>query len=236
MTPEKYDIIGDVHGCFDALRRLCAALGYDSDFYHAEGRRLVFVGDLIDRGPDSMGVLRLAGRLVSRGRALLTLGNHDDALLRRLCGEAVDMNKGGLAQTIAQIEARADQKIFRKSVAALYERAPIYLVLDGGDLIVAHAGIEEEMIGKTDPETRRFVLNGDAIGRSPEGKTLRRDWAAEYHGSAFIVYGHTPQERAEIRHNTINIDTGAYRGGLLTAFRWPEREIVSVPSRFREKE
>ena len=92
------------------------------------------------------------------------------------------------------------------------------------------------MIGKTDPETRRFVLNGDAIGKSPEGKTLRRDWAADYHGAAFIVYGHTPQERAEIRGNTVNIDTGAYRGGLLTAFRWPERSLMSAPSRFRAKE
>ena len=116
---------------------------------------------------------------------------------------------------------------------ALFAQAALYWVLDGGALIVAHAGIEEGMIGKTDLETRRFVLNGDAIGKSPEGKTLRRDWAADYRGAAFIVYGHTPQERAEIRGNTVNIDTGAYRGGLLTAFRWPERTLVSVPSRFR---
>ena len=233
---ETYDIISDVHGCLDALQRLCNALGYDAAFGHPEGRRLVFLGDLVDRGPDSLGVLSLVSRLVSRGRALLTLGNHDDALLRRLCGEPVDIHKGGLAQTLAQMEARADKRLFKKAVAALYERAPIYLLLDGGALIVAHAGIEEGMIGKTDPETRRFVLNGDAVGKSPDGKTLRRDWAADYHGGAFIVYGHTPQERAEIRGNTANIDTGAYRGGLLTALRWPERTLVSVPSRFRVKE
>ena len=232
---QEYDIIGDIHGCSDALRRLCTALGYDSGFYHPAGRRLVFAGDLIDRGPDSAGVLRLACLLVSRGRALLALGNHDDALGRWLCGEQIDLSKGGLAQTVEQIEARSDRKGFKQAVAALLERASLYLVLDGGALVVAHAGIEKEMIGKTDAETRRFVLNGDAVGRSPEGKTLRRDWAADYDGSAFIVYGHTPQERAEIRRNTINIDTGAYRGGLLTAFRWPEREIVSVPSRFREE-
>ncbi len=233
---QNYDIIGDVHGCYEALQRLCAALGYDEAFGHPEGRKLVFLGDLIDRGPDSAAVLSLVGRLVSRGRALLTLGNHDDALQRWLCGEPVEIHKGGLAQTIAQIEARADKRTFKKAVAALYERASLYLLLDGGDLIVAHAGIEEDMIGKTDPETRRFVLNGDAIGKSPEGKTLRRDWAADYHGSAFIVYGHTPQERAAIRGSTVNIDTGAYRGGMLTAFRWPERTLVSVPSRFRARE
>ena len=228
---ETYDIIGDVHGCSDALRRLCDALGYDQAYYHPEDRRLVFLGDLADRGPDSLGVLSLVIRLVSRGRALLTLGNHDDALLRWLCGEAVDIHRGGLAETIAQMEARPDRKTFKKAVAALFQRAPLYLLLDGGALIVAHAGIEEQMIGKTDPETRRFVLNGDAIGKSPEGKTLRRDWAADYHGGAFIVYGHTPQERAEVRGNTVNIDTGAYRGGPLTAFRWPERVFVSVPVR-----
>lgn len=229
---ETYDIIGDVHGCLDALRRLCDALGYDEAFHHPQDRRLVFLGDLADRGPDSLGVLALVSRMVSHGRALLTLGNHDDALLRWLCGQTVDTHKGGLAETIAQIEARADRKTFKKAVASLYESAPLYLVLEGGALIVVHAGIEEEMIGKTDPETRRFVLNGDAIGKSPEGRTLRRDWAANFRGAAFIVYGHTPQERAEIRGNTVNIDTGAYRGGPLTAFRWPERTLISVPSRF----
>ncbi len=228
---ETYDIIGDVHGCSDALRRLCDVLGYDGAFHHPEDRRLVFLGDLADRGPDSLGVLTLVARLVSRGRALLTLGNHDDALLRWLCGEPIDIHRGGLAETIVQIEARPDRKKFKKALATLYLRAPIYLLLDGGALIVAHAGIEEGMIGKADPETRRFVLNGDAIGKSPEGKTLRRDWAADYHGVAFIVYGHTPQERAEIRGNTVNIDTGAYREGLLTALRWPERALVSVPAR-----
>jgi len=233
---ENYDIIGDVHGCYDALRRLCTSLDYDDAFYHPQGRRLVFLGDMTDRGPNSLRVLNLVGRLVSRGRAFLTLGNHDDALLRWLCGQPLDIHKGGLDATISEIEARRDKKIFKKAVATMYERAPLYLVLDGGALIVAHAGIEEGMIGKTDPETRRFVLNGDAIGKSSEGKTLRRDWAADYRGAAFIVYGHTPQERAEIRGNTVNIDTGAYRGGLLTALRWPERTLVSVPSRFRARE
>jgi protein phosphatase len=229
----RYDIIGDIHGCFDALQRLCRALGYDRDYRHDEGRSLIFVGDLADRGPDSIRVLRLVSRLVGMGRARMVLGNHDDALLRWLCGRPVDSHKGGLAETISEIEARRDRRALKKAVAALLERASLYLVLDGGALIVAHAGIEEAMIGKTDPETRRFVLNGDAIGKSPEGKTLRRDWAAEYRGSAFIVYGHTPQERAEIRFNTVNIDTGAYRGGQLTALRWPEQTVVSVPSRFR---
>jgi protein phosphatase len=229
---ECYDIIGDVHGCWDALRRLCDALGYDSDFRHPDGRILVFVGDLADRGPDSVQVLRVVSRLVSQRRAKLTLGNHDDALQRCLCGELVDTSKGGLDKTLAALHGRKDWKTLQKAILGLYAQSALYWVLDGGALIVAHAGIEEAMIGRSDPETRRFVLNGDAIGKSPEGKTLRRDWTADYHGAAFIVYGHTPQERAEIRGNTVNIDTGAYRGGLLTAFQWPERTLLSVPSHF----
>ena len=228
----RYDIIGDVHGCLDALRRLGDALGYDAEFRHPDGRRLVFVGDLADRGPDSVGVLRLAYHLIRRGRALLTLGNHDDALLRHLGGERFDTDKGGLAETLAQIEAQPDKKTLKKALRELLGRTPLYLVLDGGALIVAHAGLEEAMIGKHDAETRRFVLNGDAIGRTADGRTLRRDWAAGYRGPAFIVYGHTPQDEAVIRRNTVNIDTGAYRGGSLTAFRWPEREIVSVLPHF----
>ena len=229
--PERYDIIGDVHGCFDVLRRLCAALGYDAEFRHADGRRLVFVGDHADRGPDSISVLRLVCRIVRRGRALLTLGNHDDALLRWLCGERVDIEKGGLAETLTQIDAQPDKKALKRTLREMLARTPLYLLLDGGRLIIAHAGIEEAMIGKGDAETRRFVLNGDAVGRDAGGRTLRRDWAADYHGAAFIVYGHTPQEEAIVRNNTVNVDTGAYRGGRLTAFRWPEREIVSVLAR-----
>lgn len=210
------------------MRRLGDVLGCDAEFCHPNRRRPVFVGDLADRGPDSIGVLRLVSRLVHRGRALLTLGNHDEALLRWLRGEQFDTEKGGLAETLAKIEAQSDSKTLKKSLLKMLGRTPLYLVLDGGALIVAHAGIEEAMIGKLDAETRRFVLNGDAVGRAPEGKTLRRDWAANYHGTAFIVYGHTPQDEAIIRHNMVNIDTGAYRSSSLTAFRWPEREIVSV--------
>ena len=229
---EKYDIIGDVHGCYDALRRLCDALGYDADFHHPDGRALVFVGDLINRGPESVRVLRLVSRLVSQGPGAAGAGQprrRPEPLAR---GEAVERARAAWTRPSPR-SRRGGQKTLKKAIAALYAQAALYWVLDGGTLIVAHAGIEEGMIGKTDPETRRFVLNGDAIGKSPEGKTLRRDWAADYHGAAFIVYGHTPQERAEVRGNTVNIDTGAYRGGLLTAFRWPERTLVSVPSRFR---
>lgn len=230
---EAIDVIGDVHGCLDALRRLCGALGYDDDFHHLEGRTLAFVGDLIDRGPDSVGVLRVAVALHAEGRAVFALGNHDDALRRYLAGETVDIHDGGLDATIDQINAQPDAEQFKRDVLQLFTDAPLVAHLDGGKLILAHAGIEEQMLGREqEPDVRRFILNGDAIGKSPEGKTLRRDWAADYNGPAFIVYGHTPQPKAETRGRTANIDTGAYRGGRLSALRWPELAVVSIPSGF----
>lgn len=234
---KKYDVVGDVHGCLDALQRLVSALGYDEEGCHPQGRTLVFVGDLINRGPDSAGVLRWVSRMALEGRARMTLGNHDDTLLRCLRGAPMDPARRGLDATLAQIAAAPDSRTLRAETLALLESARLYLPLDGGRLIVVHAGIEEVMLGKpSNAETRRFMLNGDAVGKTPQGKTLRRDWAGSYRGPAFVVYGHTPQERAEVRGRTCNVDTGAYRGGLLSAFRWPECTLVSVPSNFQAKE
>ncbi len=238
----RYDIIGDVHGCFDALMRLTAKLGYDDDLIHSEGRIPVFVGDLINRGPDSIKVLKNVIGLTIDGLALSVLGNHDDAMRRYLNGEDVDITDGKLNVTIDAIDALPDADNFKADVKWLYDSTPLCRMLDGGALLIVHAAIEDwilaryklpeeaGLIGTDDAEIRHFVLHGDAIGKSPEGKTLRRDWAATYHNPAFVVYGHTPQTEAEIRFNTVNIDTGAYRGGMLTAIRWPERTLVSVPS------
>jgi protein phosphatase len=228
-----YDVIGDVHGCLDALKRLTAAMGYDAGGEHPEGRSLVFVGDLINRGPDSAGVLRLVLGWWRQNRALTVMGNHDVILTKWLSGAALEPGRGGLDETIRQIEAQPDAADFKDEIRALLADTPLVRILDEGRLIVAHAGIEESMIGREDdPEVRRFILYGDAIGKTPEGKTIRRDWAASYHGAAFIVYGHTPQQRAEIRHNTVNVDTGAVHGGRLTALRWPEQTLVSVASNY----
>lgn len=228
---KQYDIVGDVHGCLDALHRLMSALGYAEDGAHPQGRSLVFVGDLINRGPDSAGVLRLVAGLVQGGRGRMALGNHDDMLLRCLRGAPMDPARRGLDETLAQVSAAPDHRTLRSEALGLLESARVCLPLDGGQLIVVHAGIEEAMIGRPiTADVRRFLLHGDAAGKSPEGNTLRRDWAGSYGGSAFVAYGHTPQGRAEVRGRTANVDTGAYRGGRLSALRWPECSVVSVPS------
>ncbi len=221
------DVIGDLHGCVPILRRLCDRLGYDGEYDHPRGRRLAFVGDLSDRGPDNVGAFRLVMKLVESGRAWNVLGNHDNGMLRALTGEYTNL-EGSLQETLNQIDVQPDADALKAHLRHFLAGTPLLLHLDGGRLILAHAGVEEAMLRRPlDAESRRFILNGDAYGRSPEGKTLRRDWAADYHGAAFIVYGHTPQDEPLVRSNSANIDTGAARGHLLTALRWPEREIVS---------
>ena len=104
--------------------------------------------------------------------------------------------------------------------------------LDGGRLAVAHAGLKEEMIGRGSPAVRSFAMFGDTTGEIDEfGLPVRNDWAADYRGQTTVVYGHTPTPEAEWVNNTLCIDTGCVFGGKLTALRWPEREIVSVPAR-----
>ena len=195
-SDERYDIIGDLHGHAPTLRLLADRLGYGPDWKHPQGRRLVFVGDLSDRGPDNAGALRLVMDLVRQGLAYNVLGNHDDALRRWLSGEQIPL-LGGIDETINELREQPDAKKLKENLLRFLTNTPLVLTLDEGKLIIVHAGLEDAMIGEPiTAETRRFLLNGDVIGTSPEGKTLRRDWAADYHGEAFIAYGHTPQPEA----------------------------------------
>ena len=105
-------------------------------------------------------------------------------------------------------------------------------VLDGGKLVVAHAGMKEEMQGRGSGAVRDFALYGETTGETDEfGLPIRYNWAAEYRGKATVVYGHTPVPEPEWLNRTINIDTGCVFGGKLTALRYPEKELVSVAAR-----
>jgi len=107
-----------------------------------------------------------------------------------------------------------------------------HYVLDDGKLVVAHAGMKESMQGRGSAAVRDFALFGETTGEIDEfGLPVRYNWAAEYRGSAMVVYGHTPVPEAEWLNRTINIDTGCVFGGKLTALRYPERELISVPAR-----
>lgn len=226
-----FDIIGDVHGCYAELRALLARLGYRISEEKVEpplGRKAVFVGDLVDRGPNAPGVLALVMRMVASGAALCVPGNHDARLVRALQGRKVQRTHG-LEETLAQLAGEPPE--FKKKVEAFLGGLVSHYVLDQGALVVAHAGMKEEMAGRASGAVRSFALYGDATGEQDEfGLPVRRDWAAEYRGRARVVYGHTPVARPEWVNNAINIDTGCVFGGELTALRYPELKLVSVPS------
>ena len=223
-----FDIIGDVHGCADELEELLARLGW-SEGRHPEGRKVVFLGDLVDRGPRVPDVLRIAMDMVKAGTALCVPGNHDDKLKRYLQGKKVRIAHG-LEQSIEQIEDHP--AAFRERALAFLDGLVSHYVLDGGRLVVAHAGMKQEMQGRASGRVREFALYGETTGESDEfGLPVRYNWAADYRGAAMVVYGHTPVHRPEWLNNTINIDTGCVFGGDLTALRYPELELVSVPAR-----
>lgn len=226
-----FDIIGDVHGCFDELTALLTKLGYGVDGHRVtppQGRKAVFLGDLVDRGPKSPDVLKLVLGMTANDTALCVPGNHDIKFLRHLRGKDVQITHG-LADTLAQMAGETPE--LRAEVAQFLDGLVSHYVLDGGKLVVAHAGLKAEMQGRGSGKVRDFALFGETTGETDEfGLPVRCPWAESYRGSAAVVYGHTPIPTPEWLNHTLNIDTGCVFGGSLTALRWPERELVSVPA------
>ncbi|MEV4184631.1 polynucleotide kinase-phosphatase, partial [Streptosporangium canum] len=228
-----FDIIGDVHGCRAELETLLRALGWEIEpgatgATHPEGRTAVFVGDLVDRGPDSPGVLRLVMGMVAAGTALCVSGNHEQKLARALNGRKVRVAHG-LQESLDQLAAEPEE--FRTAALAFMDGLISHYQLDGGRLVVAHAGLKEAYHGRASGRVRSFALYGDTTGETDEyGLPVRYPWAREYRGRAMVVYGHTPVPETEWINNTICLDTGVVFGGRLTALRYPAKEIVSVPA------
>jgi protein phosphatase len=225
-----FDIIGDIHGCQDELNELLARLGYTRDeagiHRHAQNRKVVFLGDLVDRGPGIAGVLRTAMSMEKAGTALCVPGNHEMKLLRKLRGKDVKLTHG-LAETLEQLDREPPE--FRAEVAEFIDDLVSHYVLDDGKLVVAHAGLKETLQGRGSGKVREFALYGETTGETDEyGLPVRYPWADDYRGRASVVYGHTPVPEAEWLNKTICIDTGCVYGGKLTALRWPERELVQV--------
>ncbi len=230
-----FNIVGDVHGCYDELSALLAQLGYQIEngpdgpkATPPDGRKTVFVGDLVDRGPKIPDVLRLVMRMVAEGTALCVPGNHDMKLMRKLKGRDVQMTHG-LADSVQQLDKESPE--FKQAVIKFLDDLVSHYVFDDGKLVVAHAGMKEEMQGRGSGKVRDFALYGETTGETDDyGLPVRYNWAAEYRGTAMVVYGHTPIAEPEWLNRTINIDTGCVFGGKLTALRYPERELVSIPA------
>lgn len=232
----QVDIIGDIHGCYQELVALTKELGYRWENglpHHPEKRKLAFIGDLTDRGPQSLQVIEIVYKLVEEEKiGYYVPGNHCNKLYRYLQGRRVQITHG-LETTVEELDALTDIKReqIRDQFCLLYENAPLYRILDEGSLVIAHAGIRQEDIGKMNNAIKTFVLYGDITGeKHADGSPVRRDWAKQYNGDATIVYGHTPVKEVRIINKTYNIDTGAVFGGKLSALRYPERTIFSVPS------
>ena len=231
-----FDLIGDVHGCFDELVTLLTKLGYAVDpnpaapaAHHPEGRKAVFLGDLVDRGPKSPAVLRLAMSMVESGTAYCVPGNHDVKLLRKLRGRKVSVTHG-LEKTLEQLENESGE--FKTRVQHFIDGLVSHLVFDDGNLVAAHAGLKEAFQGRGSGKVRDFCLYGETTGETDSfGLPVRYDWAAEYRGRAMVAYGHTPVPNADWVNRTICIDTGCVFGGRLTALRYPEKELVHVDAR-----
>jgi polynucleotide kinase-phosphatase len=232
-----FDIIGDVHGCRLELETLLLSLGWSIvrdeagrpvNAVHPSARTAIFVGDLVDRGPDSPGVLRLVMGMVAAGTAICVPGNHEQKLARKLNGRNVQVTHG-LAETLEQLDR--EEPAFLKEVQTFIDSLVSHYVLDGGKLVVAHAGLKEAYQGRASGRVRSFALFGETTGETDEyGLPVRYPWARDYRGSAAVVYGHTPTPEPEWINNTICLDTGCVFGGKLTALRWPARELVSVPA------
>lgn len=230
-----FDVIGDVHGCRSELDDLLVELGYSLtrddqgrpiDAMHPDGRKTVFVGDLVDRGPDTPGVLRLVMGMVAGGNALCVPGNHESKLVKALQGRKVQVTHG-LAETLTQLADEPPE--FRAQAEQFCYDLVSHLVLDDGKLVVAHAGLKEAYHGRASGRVRSFALYGDTTGETDEfGLPVRYPWADEYRGKAMVLYGHTPTPEPQWINNTMCLDTGCVFGGKLTALRYPEKEVVSV--------
>lgn len=231
-----FDIVGDVHGCADELEDLLDLLGYEVEWSGRDvrvtpprGRTLVFVGDLVDRGPRSPDVLRIVMAMAQAGTALCVEGNHDFKLLRWLTGRQVKATNG-LQRSIDQMAE--EDPAFHARARTYLGSLPPYLWLDDGRLAVAHAGIRADMIGRGGGKVRSFALYGDTTGETDGyGSPVRLNWALSHEGETAIVYGHVAAPDVQAVNNTWCLDTGCCFGGRLTALRWPERELVSVPAR-----
>jgi diadenosine tetraphosphatase ApaH/serine/threonine PP2A family protein phosphatase len=233
----RYDIIGDIHGCYNELIQLLEKLGYREDPYgfytHPEGRIFGSVGDLVDRGPNSIKVLQFFKKHLRRQYAFAVRGNHDDKFLRYLKGNQVKIAHG-LQNTIDELHAMELPEEELRGLMQFLDSLPHWITLEDGGLLICHAA--PPVKGKKEKFNKQRAIYGVTTGnRDAQGFPERIDWAPEYDESdseLFVVYGHVTVPQAYILNKSANIDTACVFGGSLTAMRWPEREFVSVESSY----
>jgi diadenosine tetraphosphatase ApaH/serine/threonine PP2A family protein phosphatase len=203
-------VIGDVHGCLDELRDLVAQCGVTAD------DRVVLVGDLVAKGPDSAGVVQWA----RESKAAAVLGNHDAHVLRTLHGDE-DRPKH---RVVADSLSRAD-------VEWLAER-PLWLRPESAPgVIVVHGGIVPGVPLEKQQRDHLINLRSIAADGRPSKRIEGTPWAALWPGPEHVVFGHDAVRGLQQHPFATGLDTGCVYGRGLTALVLPDHELVFVPAR-----
>ncbi|HWK23815.1 MAG TPA: metallophosphoesterase [Ureibacillus sp.] len=236
------DIIGDIHACFDEFMTLLEKLGYqpnEEGFYvHPAGRKILSLGDVMSRGPQSIKTMQFFLNHIEKGYAYMIDSNHGWKIARWLDGRKVQLRHGdeNVAEEFKQFEEEHGEKktkeLKMKLRTLLMDSPSHYIITDKGQdkVVCTHAGIKDEYIGRENSRIKDFCRYGDVAGMDEKGKPIRRDWFNDHKGNLIIVWGHDPKREPMVKNNTINIDQGAVFGGKLTCLRYPEREFVFVPA------
>ncbi|MFY0545143.1 metallophosphoesterase [Brevibacillus sp. H7] len=244
MAEKGVDVIGDIHGCYDEFLELLQRLGYeparDGTFRHPRGRKLLSLGDITSRGPQSLVLLQFFIRHLEAGLAEMVDSNHGWKIARWLDGRPVTLAHGD--EKVEEEFRMYEREYGAKKATELKEQSrrllfssPSHMRIiwkDKLEVVAVHAGIRDDYIGKDSPAVQSFCRYGDVAGTADDGRPIRRDWASERKTEhPLIVWGHDPRPEPERRHGTLNIDQGCVFGGKLTAYRFPEDELVSVPAK-----
>lgn len=206
-------VIGDVHGCIDELNDLLALIEFEP------GRdRLIFAGDLVAKGPDSVGVIQRAIELGAES----VRGNHEERVLSYLSGKR--RHDGSEHANIARRLGEKEREYL--------ENTPLYLRFPEENLLVVHAGIDPALpLEEQEPSVllnvRGVTSSGATTTRAQEGLP----WASRYRGEELIVFGHDAIRGLQLREHSIGLDSGCVYGGELSALEVRPRKLYSVPAR-----
>ncbi|MDT8448292.1 MAG: metallophosphoesterase [bacterium] len=204
-------IVGDVHGCVDELAALTELVGY------VPGQdRLIQVGDLINRGPDSLGTWKLFKEL--KGQAVL--GNHELHLIRDAQG--IEVKKRWLGEFKEYFGSH-----FVPYLADI-KSWPLYIEED--NLMVVHAGlVPGQHPSQSDPRQVTSIRTWDGWGQDLQNEA-NPPWFDFYQGPKLTVFGHWAKLNGLVRDHVVGLDTGCVYGKELTGLLLPERVLVSVPA------
>lgn len=229
-----YDIVGDIHSCYLEFIELLEKLGYeynDDNYSHPDGRQVVSVGDIMDRGDHPVATFSLIKRMVNTGSMLTVRGNHCEKIWKWAKGGGVTLTHGAEKTAVDFEKIHYD----KNEIVEFFDKVPYYRILDNGKLVIVHASWRDSNIFK-DPFDAKS-LKGDCLfgpttgERDHYGLPIRIDWANNRKvnsNSPIIVYGHQMHKEVYAVNGAINVDTGCAFGGKLTALRYPEMQFVQV--------